>query len=89
MFFQVALEYKRLAAQLALEGAVVGVHAEVLKDVLLLGEFLVAALKLALEGGGVSVGLVVEDSPVIVPISRDALESFQLSLGLRVVCLCG
>ena len=89
VFFQIALEHKWFPAMFTREGTVVCVHAEVLKYILLLGEFFVAVLILALEGGWVSVCLIVKDFFKIVPLSWNTVESFHLLLLSRILDLRG
>lgn len=89
MFFQIALEHKWFSAVLTCECPVVCMHAEMLKYILLLSEFLVAILVLALEGGWVSVCLAVEDFFEIVPLSWNAVKSFHLFLLNRIFDLRG
>lgn len=85
MLFQIALEYERFSTVVTCESAVVCVHAEMLKDVLLLRERFVAGLVLALEGGRVSVRLSIEDLFKIVPLPWNAFEPFDLFFLRRIL----
>lgn len=85
VFFQIALEHEWFSTVVTCESAVVCVHAEMLKDVLLLSERFLAGLVLALEGGRVSVCLGVEDLFEIVPVSWNTFEPFDLFFLRRIL----
>jgi len=85
VFFQIALKHKGFAAEFTLERSVVGVHAEVLQDILLLGELLAACLELALEGGWVPVCLVIEDLLKIEPFPWDTIKTLELLVTHRLL----